>query len=66
MKPTVTRVTQTSNIGIDGKVIAQFAVTFTVGSHGPFTLTFPPAEFTPANVRAALDTFAQNVTQIAG
>lgn len=66
MKPTVTRVTQTSVVGIDGKITNLYAVTFTVGSHGPFTLTFSPADFTPANVKTALDAFAQNVAQIAG
>ncbi|MGH9402860.1 MAG: hypothetical protein ACRD2P_12220 [Terriglobia bacterium] len=38
-----------------GAIGRNTVVTFFVGAHGPFTLNYPPAQFTPEKVRADMD-----------
>jgi hypothetical protein len=41
----VTKISETNNIGASGKPEQQIAVTWVLGTHGPFTETFPKATF---------------------
>jgi hypothetical protein len=49
-----------------GQTEQQVAVTFTVGTHGPFYETFPAAGFDPMQARQKMLDFAQKLGQLHG
>jgi len=58
------RVTQSAIINPDGSVTHFINVTFMLGTHGPFTITRPSAQFTAQAINAAIDTIRQQIQQI--
>lgn len=48
------------------KAVPHMVVTFTVGTHGPFTETFPKAGFDPNTVNQKVADFAQKLGLVAG
>jgi len=66
MKPyTIARITQSSAIGPNNTLIPSYVVQFSVGTHGPFTMTFSQADFTVPNVQKALTDFATQLATLA-
>lgn len=59
--PIVTQVRQTSTLNSNNQLVAAYAVQFTVGTDGPFTIDFPAADFTAENVKKRLGEFAQEL-----
>lgn len=49
-----------------GKTEPYMVVTFKVGTHGPFTETFPKATFDPATVNQRVADFAQKLGLVQG
>jgi hypothetical protein len=58
LNPKVTGVQEVVTLTGQGAVLPQVRVTFTVGAHGPFTITLPRAEFSAAAVRAEMEKLA--------
>ncbi len=65
MKPTVISIKQTNTLGTTGNLQVQYVVQFSVGPHGPFTITVPADQFTAANVQAEMNKIAAEVAQLA-
>lgn len=61
---TITRIIQTSTVGANATLIPAYQVQFSVGNHGPFTLTFAQADFTTANVQKTLTDFATQINTL--
>jgi len=59
-------VKQENQIDGNGKTVSHIVVTFFVGTHGPFTQTFPLATFDPGQVQQALQAFAAKLAQLPG
>lgn len=57
-------VKQENQIDGTGRTVSHLVITFFVGTHGPFSLSFPLATFEPAAVQQALQQFAQKVAQL--
>ncbi|MGH9717627.1 MAG: hypothetical protein ACRD4R_13000 [Candidatus Acidiferrales bacterium] len=64
-KYAVQTIKQVSSFAQNGAPANSYVIQFTVGEHGPFTITVAQADFTPAAVKAKLDAFADSVSQIA-
>lgn len=64
MTPKVSKIVQTTFVDAKGSLVTGYAVTFTVGTQGPFTLTIPQAEFTAAEVNKRTTAFAAELAQI--
>lgn len=64
-KPVVTRIQQVTNFSSTGQPQISYAVTFTTGDHGPFTLTIPEAEFNAKTVLERINKFAMTVYEVA-
>lgn len=57
-KAVITRITQSSNIGPKGQLTPTYIVQFSVGDHGPFTITVTQDDFKVATVQQRLADFA--------
>lgn len=62
----VIRVAQAPVVDAAGNVTRNVRVTYMVGEHGPFDLTFAPADFTAPKVQAAMAAQAAVINSIAG
>ena len=58
-------ISETNGPSLNGQFEKQMLVTFMVGSHGPFTQTFPAAGFDPNMAKSALAQFAANIRLLA-
>ena len=58
-------ISETNGTSADGKFEKQMLVTFMVGTHGPFTQTFPAAGFDANMAKSALAQFAANIRLLA-
>ena len=58
------RVEQGSQLTRHGSVVGIFRVVFMVGEHGPFSVEFLPADFTPDRVRAAQEEIAATIRKL--
>lgn len=64
MKPTVTKIQQTSFVDAKGNFQIGYAVTFMVGKQGPYTINIPQNEFNAATVLQQTQAFANELSQI--
>lgn len=64
-QPQVQTIRQINSFGPAGNVVASYAVTFAVGTHGPFTITVPQSDFNAQTIRQKIAEFAQTITAIA-
>lgn len=64
LKPTVTRVQQVTSFNPTGQATNSYVVTYSVGEHGPFTITIPADQFTPATVKAEMDRTVATIQQL--
>lgn len=64
MKPLVTKITQTNFVDPAGNIQLGYAVVFTVGTQGPFTITVPQDKFSAAEVNRRTQDFATELAQI--
>ncbi|HEY2938152.1 MAG TPA: hypothetical protein VGJ25_16230 [Gaiellaceae bacterium] len=48
-------VDQTSRLTVHGNVVPVFRLRFRLGEHGPFTLEFDEADFTPEKIKSRQD-----------
>jgi len=64
MKPIVTKIGQTTITAPNGALANGYAVTFMVGTQGPFTLQILATEFTAAEVNKRTAAFAAELAQI--
>lgn len=63
-KPAVLKVTQTTVPLPGGTFGLGYAIQFTVGPHGPFTLQIAAADFTAEKVQAQLEAFAATLNAL--
>jgi len=64
MKPVVTRVTQFNQIDRLGNPVPAYNVQFTVGTHGPFTVTLLGSEFSAAAAQAKMQAVADTINAL--
>lgn len=64
MPAVIKKISQTTTADANGRAIPAIAVEYTVGSHGPFTETFPKTEFTAQTVAAKLAEVANHIEQL--
>lgn len=62
--PKVTMVKQNTTFTATGDVVRTFLVTYTIGDHGPFSLTVPAAEFKAPHVRELMQATADTIGQL--
>lgn len=60
----VTRVLPTSEVSLAGKVTPQVRVEFSVGPHGPFSVTINQADFTADRVTAEMAKVAATINAL--
>lgn len=65
LKAQVTRVLQAPVLLPTGIVDNRVRVDYTVGTHGPFTLSLPAAEFTAARVNTEMEKMAVEIRNLA-
>jgi len=65
LTPKVTGVAEVVTLTPQGTVLPQVRVTFTVGAHGPFTVTLPRDGFTAAAVRTEMEKLAGPLRELA-
>jgi hypothetical protein len=63
-QPTVGRIQQTVTFTNTGQPQISYVISFTVGEHGPFTLTIPQAEFSATEVMKRIDELAAKLAAI--
>lgn len=66
MNPEITRVIESTDVGDTGKTFQSIRVEFKVGTHGPFTVTVPKADFTAAAVNALIQKFVSQLGALQG
>jgi hypothetical protein len=62
----ITKISEESSIGANGQMVRQVVITFTVGTHGPFTERLDRANFDPAAARQAVTDFATKLGMLPG
>lgn len=62
----VLKVTESSQLGASGRPEATVTITFTVGTHGPFSESFPKATFDPASANLRIKEFASKLALLPG
>jgi hypothetical protein len=60
----VTRVVEQPRMLLNGNIERDVRVEFTIGPHGPFTLTLPRAEFTADRVKQEMAKLAAEISQL--
>lgn len=62
----IVKVTEERPIGPEGKVMPEVVLTFTVGTHGPFTERGTKAEFDSGVLAQRVTTFVQKLANLPG
>ena len=60
----VNRVTETTSFTSQGTVTRAYNVQFSVGEHGPFTITVPAEQFNPEKVKAEIAAVAATINSL--
>jgi len=63
-EPTIGRIQQITAFSQTGQPIVSYVVSFTVGEHGPFSITIPAAEFTAPEALKRVNEFAAKIAGI--
>jgi len=62
----VLKVTESSQLGASGRPEPSVTITFNVGTHGPFSETFPKATFDPNQANIRIKEFASKLALLPG
>lgn len=62
----ITQVTETSDVGDNGRLIPSVRITFTVGQNGPFTVTLAKQGFTAQTANEKIREFVSHLTGLQG
>lgn len=64
MNPVVTKVTQQNTLGPGGQIMPSIVITYTVGTHGPFTLVTNQNEIAQGIAKQKMQTFAAQLATL--
>jgi len=66
MQPKITQVIETTIPDDKGSAIQAVRVVFTVGAHGPFTVTIPKNQFSSVTVNQKIQEFVTQLSALQG